>query len=199
MPPEKKAELFRENALNALAGKGCSADRAARSYPAQAQLIFSRELELHQSAFAYGQRARAEFYMGGEDNINKALADLEKAINLRNDDDDSPWYRGRAMIYLSLNKYREAVADAGKALKLHPEDMESRRIRADAYAKLDNYAKAADDMAYYFKHVNCPVCAEGASESSACKALAEHNKDVTGCKNLNYFTNKKRRTKSSFR
>ncbi len=194
LSPEGKAALFRARARAALGGKNCTDDRAAKSYPAQAVLLFSKELEINPSASAYGQLARAEFYLGGEENITKSLADLDRAINQRADDDDTPWYRGRALIRLSGNQYREAVADSTKALQRHPGDAESRRIRADAYVKLEDYAKAADDMTYFFAHNNnCPSCVASASESSACKILAEKNHDVTGCKNMNYFVNKKRR------
>ncbi len=80
----------------------------------QAEKCFSKAIEeLGENAYAYGFRGLAKYNIG---DIEGALADLNKAIKLKNDVSD--FYMWRAETYRSLNENEAMETDFKKAKEL---------------------------------------------------------------------------------
>jgi tetratricopeptide (TPR) repeat protein len=74
----------------------------------------------------------------------KALADYQKAINLK--PDYYIIYNNRANFYLDIKKYQLAIADLSQAIKLNPKDGEAYFIRSEAYQQMGEADKAKADL-----------------------------------------------------
>ncbi|MDE0020645.1 MAG: tetratricopeptide repeat protein [Candidatus Poribacteria bacterium] len=94
-------------------------------------------------AVVYNNRGAANSEIGchGHD---KAIGDLNKAIDLSPDDAESYYNRGAA--YNDLEQYDKAISDYSKAIDLEPERAIYYINRGRAYNLIDNNGRAIDDF-----------------------------------------------------
>lgn len=77
-----------------------------------------------------------EDYQGGIECNTKAIALRPK---------DADIYRRRALVYIALFKYKEALVDLNQAYKLEPSDFDILKLRASCFKALKRYPEAIAD------------------------------------------------------
>ena len=92
-------------------------------------------------ADAYYNRGLAYFYEGDYD---RAIADFDKAIELK--PDDAVAYNNRGNAYADKGKYDRAIADFDKAIELKPDDAVAYNNRGAAYFKKGDHDQAIADF-----------------------------------------------------
>lgn len=92
-------------------------------------------------AVVYNNRGAAHSEIGCHD---KAIDDLNKAIDLSPDDAESYYNRGAA--YIDLEQYDKAISDYSKAIDLEPERAIYYINRGRAYDLIDDNDRAIDDF-----------------------------------------------------
>lgn len=97
-------------------------------------------------AYAYSGRASVYESLG---RMEKAVADLSKAIDLQPDDPDL--YRSRALDYEQLDDWLKAIADLTKEIDLSPDNATAYRIRGDDLVWIDADTQAFADYAQALK------------------------------------------------
>lgn len=76
---------------------------------------------------------------------------------LIHDPRDGEAYQQRALAYLGLGKWTEALTDAEQAVRLSPDDSESYRVRGMAYLASQQFAHAATDFTHYLNEEDCTL------------------------------------------
>ncbi len=104
------------------------------------------EDEVEDCATADGSFTRATIHMqNGQP--EEALHWLSNVI--LHDNKDGEAYQQRALAYISLSKWSEALADAEESVRLLPDESESYRARGMAYLYCKQYAAAIRDFSRY--------------------------------------------------
>ena len=70
----------------------------------------------------------------------------ELSLSIEEDPNDTEAYQQRALAFLGLDRVREALADAEKAVALAPEDVGVRCVRGKALVRCGRFAEAATDF-----------------------------------------------------
>jgi tetratricopeptide (TPR) repeat protein len=91
-------------------------------------------------AGAYRQRGDAYKVEG---DLDKAMADYDKAIQLDPKEDST--YFARAILFTGKEDISHAIADLSKAIELNPQNTLAYSDRGFLYSKMGNYSKGIDD------------------------------------------------------
>ena len=109
-------------------------------YIALAILDYSKVIELNPRAYLLAESyKRRAFLYEKQQEYNKALQDIDKAIEL-NYDDVAFLYKYRGDLYTKVKNYTEAIASYTKAISLKPDDAEAYFKRSTAYSYFNSYA-----------------------------------------------------------
>jgi tetratricopeptide (TPR) repeat protein len=73
-----------------------------------------------------------------------ALADFDRALRLRRDDDRS--LAGRGVTFLAMGRHDDAVRDLSSAIKINPRNAWATAHRGQAYLAMGRYGEAVDDF-----------------------------------------------------
>jgi len=87
-----------------------------------------------------------EFFKNNQ--IDKAISEFQKSINLRADYSDSHYYLG--LSYKQIGQLKESIQELQKCLKINPKDIECRKILALLYYDQGQYRKAIDESKKIF-------------------------------------------------
>ncbi|MDR0349868.1 MAG: tetratricopeptide repeat protein [Tannerella sp.] len=93
--------------------------------------------------------------MANLEEIDKVLADLNKAIEIKSDDINL--YVRRADLYIKKGEYDKALMDCDKAITLDPNYINAYMIRGGVYYEKKEYDLAEDDCKYVFYMNFAPV------------------------------------------
>jgi serine/threonine protein kinase len=93
----------------------------------EAIVIFSTAIELDHTLYkAYSNRGALYFdkaERGEKESFEKALQDFDRALSIHSDSVDSvETYKHRGRFFLKAKKYKRAIQDFGRAVKLAPQD-----------------------------------------------------------------------------
>jgi len=86
---------------------------------------------------------RGMLHFKANEDINKALADFNKTIEL--DPCMARAYTNRSLMYLRMNELHKVISDCNKAIELLPDAFEPYNNRGMAYIGLEEHAKALQD------------------------------------------------------
>lgn len=114
-----------------------------------------KALTILESAFTNGMTNPDLFFMRGKINLNQdhyapAISDFTSAINLDKGNSEYIYYRGLAN--LGAKHYKNAADDFTGVLKNHPEYFDVYLARAKAYAGLEEYVRAVQDVRLYLNY-----------------------------------------------
>ncbi len=121
-------------------------------------------------------------------NVDEAIADYTKAIELKPDNADAFINRGRA--YLFNQTYDQAIADYTKVIELKPDNAEGYNGRGEAYRRKGDYGQAIADYSralelkpmetsiIYYERGNVYYCIKDYD-----RAIADFNKAIESRKN----------------
>ena len=114
---------------------------------------FSEAIETHPTSDT-GYNNRAYLYLSQEQ-IDKAIADLKKSVNINPSGDN---YLKRAGLYMALENWREANNDLTKALETekYKDDAGTLTLRAICAMKLNHRQQAIDDFQRAYKLTDDP-------------------------------------------
>lgn len=114
---------------------------------------FSEAIETHPTSDT-GYNNRAYLYLSQEQ-IDKAMADLKKSVNINPSGDN---YLKRAGLYMALENWREANNDLTKALETekYKDDAGTLALRAICAMKLNHRQQAIDDFQRAYKLTDDP-------------------------------------------
>lgn len=114
---------------------------------------FSEAIETHPTSDT-GYNNRAYLYLSQEQ-IDKAMADLKKSVNINPSGDN---YLKRAGLYMALENWREANNDLTKALETekYKDDAGTLTLRAICAMKLNHRQQAIDDFQRAYKLTDDP-------------------------------------------
>ena len=90
---------------------------------------------------AYLGRGSARAMMG---DLQRALSDLNQAVNIGKDCGDA--YKRRGQVRLALGQGKGAIEDFTKAIEINDEDPESYKHRGSCYHQLGMFDKAVEDL-----------------------------------------------------
>jgi tetratricopeptide (TPR) repeat protein len=110
----------------------------------EAMAAFSRAIELAPKDPDGYQRRGYLYYSGDTQNLDKALADVDRAIALGKRDTMLFWYR--ASVRSQRNDHKGAIADLDQSITLDPTNQRSYYDRAYANRALGNATAAARDV-----------------------------------------------------
>ncbi|NXJ79619.1 TOM34 protein, partial [Trogon melanurus] len=119
---------------------------APRGKPGESSLLYSFTLFLDRAAAAT-ERARKLKEEGNElvkkGNHKKAVEKYSESLKLNQ---DCATYTNRALCYLSLKQYQDAVQDCTEALRLDPKNVKALYRRAQAFKELKDYKASVADI-----------------------------------------------------
>ena len=120
----------------------CLSDRPDISIPACSNLINSGKLEGDNLSKGYQFRGIAYSFKG---NYDRAIADLDRALEINPDDADT--YTGRGLMHGQKGDYDRAISDLDRAIEINPEDSIAYYGRGRAYAEKGDFDHAISDFA----------------------------------------------------
>ncbi len=127
-------------------------------------------------ALAYERRGHVNYLLH---NFDDAIYDFTKSIDINSNNADP--YLGRALVYLSLGKLDEAIADLEQATRnsipLQPVYWQARRIKGESHLKLEEYQKAALELKLFTRRAFAP---DNPNYSRRRKAFLDYGKALLG-------------------
>jgi tetratricopeptide (TPR) repeat protein len=99
--------------------------------------------QMIEPAYIYFYRAAAYHYKEGANGIDKAIADYNRAVEIKRDLENA--YNNRGVAYSDKGEYDRAIADYNKAIEIEPDLAEAYDNRGNAYGKKGQYDRAIAD------------------------------------------------------
>ncbi len=199
MSSVQKAALYREEAKRALShydSESVNKFSKLMSSEEKAIVFFTKEIELNPNPQAYHLRGVAYKKLRQYEN---AIKDFTAAINFKDEQGKYPFvysraeaYRLRGTVYAVRKNLPLALADANSAIALDPCATYAYADRCGIYLDMGRVKEAAKDAEAFFQSRRSKRDKESFSKSGQCQSLVEAGIIIKGCKNLDYFKERRR-------
>ena len=120
------------------------AEESATDYEQEIKDLTEALATTPNDAELYTRRGWAYYYNGTRENLDAALKDFNKAIEI--DSECEPAYFGRATIFCAFYYYRRALKEFDKVIELNPDYPDTYSCRGGVNLMLKNYGQALADF-----------------------------------------------------